>query len=589
MMGLNLGRLGIVSRAIAEAWTPAQLWPLGASSPGLWIDPPYTASLFSTSAGTTAISAIGTVLDTSNPVGLALDRKGNLELGPELVTDPDFNNPSAWTPQDANWVVSGGVARYADGGLAYLQSNDDVVITSGKTYKIVMEIVEGVFTISPMAIVAVFNKTASINFTGYQTYDSNGVKEFVFVASASTTGVRIYGNNGGLSTWGLASFSVKEIPGMHLSQATGPARPVASARKNLLVGSNNLLDAAWSSADLSTLSKNAVDHNGAANSAWTMTDSSAAQVGYSLNAVTFIAAPYTASAWFAKTSSALTAFPMLSARMSTPPTRGGVFVDTTNITVTPWTSYGGEILLPVTGTITEETATHFRVSITFTALASSGFVMVAPAWSDTYSGVGNFVVGATGTAVVDSLQLEAGSVATTYQRFNTLSDYDASAGPTYLKFDGVDDSLASAAFAAGTLTSSMDCLIAVRRDSTANVILVSNDAGAGNFFGCMVSGAPQNANDAGTSSTIWVDGTQLSGGTSVTRGTLEAAVTVGSWHIVEFRGLDLSIWTRLYASGYSSFQLNGALGGIQLFASGQDANRDLARAQMAAYFGVTLP
>ena len=45
------------------------------------------ASLFSTSAGTTAISAIGTVLDTSNPVGLALDRKG----GATALADPGIH------------------------------------------------------------------------------------------------------------------------------------------------------------------------------------------------------------------------------------------------------------------------------------------------------------------------------------------------------------------------------------------------------------------------------------------------------------------------------------------------------------------
>jgi len=41
MLGLRLGKLGSVGRALA-AWTPAQLWPLGASSPGMWIDPPFS-------------------------------------------------------------------------------------------------------------------------------------------------------------------------------------------------------------------------------------------------------------------------------------------------------------------------------------------------------------------------------------------------------------------------------------------------------------------------------------------------------------------------------------------------------------------
>lgn len=75
----------------------------------------------------------------------------------------------------------------------------------------------------------------------------------------------------------------------------------------------------------------------------------------------------------------------------------------------------------------------------------------------------------------------------------------------------------------------------------------------------------------------------------MTRGTLHTALTAGNWHILELRGLDLSTWTAAGVGGYTSYVLNGALGGIELFASGQDANRDKARARMAGYFGVTLP
>ncbi len=179
-----------------------------------------------------------------------------------------------------------------------------------------------------------------------------------------------------------------------------------------------------------------------------------------------------------------------------------------------------------------------------------------------------------------------------YQRVGaTASDYDAGAGPTYLQFDGVDDSLASATFAAGTLTSSMDCLIAVRRDSAASVVAgLYESAGGSIYFGSAYSSGdtPSCANVG--SPTMFVDGTQLSGGTAVTAGTLFTALTVGAWHILEFRGLNLSFITAVNYGAYGGgFNFNGGLGEIQLFASGQDANRDLSRAQMAAYFGVTLP
>jgi hypothetical protein len=54
--------------------------------------------------------------------------------------------------------------------------------------------------------------------------------------------------------------------------------------------------------------------------------------------------------------------------------------------------------------------------------------------------------------------------------------YDATGYPIFQKYDGVDDGMATAAFTAGTLTSAMDCMIAVRRDSAARVSLVFTTA-----------------------------------------------------------------------------------------------------------------
>ena len=138
----------------------------------------------------------------------------------------------------------------------------------------------------------------------------------------------------------------------------------------------------------------------------------------------------------------------------------------------------------------------------------------------------------------------------------------------------------------------MDALIAVRRDSAANAVcgLYQSVAEANKVFGIAESGSGSGCVGSGAGTpTVLVDGTQLTGDTAVTRGTLHTALTPGAWHILEFRNLDLSTWTAIGFGRYTSYVLNGGYGGHKVFSNGQDANRDLARAQMAAYFGVTLP
>ncbi len=340
----------------AGVFNPAVLWPLGASSPGMWIDPPYTASLYQDSVGTTPISAIGTVLDSANPVGLALDRKG-------------------------------GATALAD-------------------------------------------------------------------------------------------------PGIHLLQASATSRPVASARANLLVGT----------ATLSTQN------------------------------VTVAAIPHTITF------------------------SGGGTIVATGTYVGALTS--GQTFTPTAGTLT----------LTVAGTVTSGM-------------------------------LNRGSVGLTYQAVVSDSSYTAAGFPSFVKLDGADDSLASATFAAGTIPGLTDCLIAVRRDSAADMVIgpyQTQDTSP--YVGLCLAGSSSSCVAGSGSPTVWVDGVQLAGGTAVTRGTLHTAVTPGAWHIAEFRGLDMAAWTALkVGAAYAGLFFNGAISPIQLFASGQDANRDLSRAQMAAYFGVTLP
>jgi hypothetical protein len=208
-------------------------------------------------------------------------------------------------------------------------------------------------------------------------------------------------------------------------------------------------------------------------------------------------------------------------------------------------------------------------------------------------GVYSFVSDGTSGAYFWGAQLEHGLAVTPYQPILTDgSSYSPAGLPTYLKFDGTDDGMATATFAAGTLSNAMDCMIAVRRDSGANAVcgLYESVSDANKVFGIAESGSGSGCVGSGAGTpTVWVDGVQLTGGTAVTRGTLHTALTVGDYHVLEFRGLDLSTWTASGFGLYSSYVLNGAQGGILLFPSSTStADRDAARTWLGAKVGLTL-
>jgi lysophospholipase L1-like esterase len=305
------------------------------------------------------------------------------------------------------------------------------------------------------------------------------------------SGDGLHPNAAGYAAIGAALVAALDsvlLTGIHFSQATGPSRPVASARANLLVGT----------ATLSTQN------------------------------VTVAAIPHTITF------------------------SGGGTVTASGAHVGALTN--GQTFTPTAGTLT---------------LTVAGSVTTA--------------------------QLERGSSVTAYQRVNTASDYDAVGFPIAQLYDGVDDGMATAAFAAGTLTSAMDCMIAVRLDSAASCVagLYNGIADATKFFGMAesASGSGCVGSGAGTP-TVWVDNIQLTGGTAVTAGTLNAALTTGAFHILEFRGLNMATWTAAMFGNYGggSWQLNGAHGDIMLYPStASTEDKDAARQWLADYYGVTLP
>jgi hypothetical protein len=158
-----------------------------------------------------------------------------------------------------------------------------------------------------------------------------------------------------------------------------------------------------------------------------------------------------------------------------------------------------------------------------------------------------------------------------------------------LDLDGTDDSLSTATQSAGAFGSNVDWFAAVKRDTAGNVVFSYQTAGGAAFIAMAESGSGSVCHANVGTPTVWVDGVQLTGGTSVTRGTLHTALTVGVWHILELRGLDLSAWTVWAEGAYTSYVHNGGKGAQVLVDAPSDADRTKTQTFLADLYGVTLP
>jgi len=397
--------------------------------------------------------------------------------------------------------------------------------------------------------------------------------------SAGTTAISAIGtvldtsNPVGLILDRKGGATVKADPGIWMEQATATSRPVASARVNWLTGTESLDQAPWSLISVIPTP---------AQLAW----------DGELTACKFaaVASTVTAAGAYQNSFSGVNAVQIMDAKADGVNFIG--FIDQTGSNGAVWfdvlNGVVGSQNYGYTGTITPLPNGWFRCTLILPVGVTQPYYQWFMAATD-----GSLWFNGDGAKGVLLAYPSDGPAGMPYQRVNTASDYDASAGPTYCDLDGTDDGWLSATFTADTaFTDGMDALIAVRRDSAANAVcgLYQSVAEANKVFGIAESGSGSGCVGSGAGTpTVLVDGTQLTGGTAVTRGTLHTALTPGDWHILEFRNLDLSTWTSIGFGLYTSYVLNGGYGGHKVFSNGQDANRDLARAQMAAYFGVTLP
>jgi len=221
MFGLGqIGRLGALASSVARAWSPLSLWPDGISSAGMWISPRDLTSQWQDYTGTTPVVTPGTVADSSNPVGLALDiRAGAPEvLGPDVVTNGDFAAGSTGWTLETDWSISGGQAHVTNASniWAIYQAG----LTPGKTYLIS-------FTIT------------SLSAGGLTPYCGDNLRDINANTVGTHTAIMVCGSNGFLGVRGLFVDGAALVIGQKLLKrlharahaCCGAARAVSIARR----------------------------------------------------------------------------------------------------------------------------------------------------------------------------------------------------------------------------------------------------------------------------------------------------------------------------------------------------------------------
>ena len=481
----SFGKLGALASSVARAWSPAALWPTG-TEPGMWIDPSNLVSQWRDSTGTTPVAPPGTVADSSNPVGLALDLRLGAPDSTKYATHTGTAGSIFSTPDAAVLQVTGDLDLRWHGLLRLWNTGTKQTLVAkragaGSNFGYELAVVNGFLAFDAGVTSTTQGDVLSTAQVSFANSSPGRVRA---TRTASTGDIRFYTSTDGVA-WTQLGATVPRVAGASYA-STG----ILSVGAFNYSGDGPILGGYTYQAQV----LNGIDGTVVSN---------------------FTAAPYVS---------------------------GATFVATTGET---WTISGGCFI----------------------------------------KSLGNHLLQATSTArpllsAYDGQTLGPGDT------------YPSTGFPVYQKYDGTDDGMATASFAAGTLTSDMDCMIAVRRDSGANAVcgLYESVSDANKVFGIAESGSGSGCVGSGAGTpTVWVDGAQLTGGTAVTRGTLHTALSAGDWHILELRGLDLSTWTAAGSGLYTSYVLNGAQGGILLFPSSTPtADRDAARTWLGAKVGLTL-
>lgn len=255
----------------------------------------------------------------------------------------------------------------------------------------------------------------------------------MFQDSAGTTPVTAVGQPVGL-------MLDKSGRGNHATQSTAAARPVLSARVNLLTYSEQFDNAAWvkGGADVTiTLNTDVAPDGTTAADRLTATSSELQSYTPCIAGVS-----YTLSLYIKKTIGA-TWFPMFGMVFD-----GGTlaigqgFLDTNTGVYTNRTAY------PADSATVQDAGSYWRVLLTKNS--GNNIQCYIRVYASGNTGGGVYVGGTQNSVVIWGAQLETGSTATRYQRIAAATDYDTVGFPRKVDYDGIDDLLTASNPALGT-------------------------------------------------------------------------------------------------------------------------------------------
>jgi hypothetical protein len=421
--GVPVG-LGSIAAFGRRGFTPASLFAQG--QPGVWYDPSDLGTMFTTSDGTTPVTAV------EQAVGLILDKSRGLALGSELLANGTFDsNVTGWTAAaDATITWSAGEAIVTNtlvsgtGGRGATATCTTVV---GRTYQITarMRRVSGVGNIQ---VQNVDTGLTSANVT------SATAQDVALYFTATGTNSTIYLRVTDAGTVGAYDFvSVREIAGTHAIQASAASRPVLRNRYNLLTYSEQFNDAAWTKNNCTITANAAVAPDGTT-TADRMVEDLATSQHFIQQAYTYVAAPHTFSLYIAKSSTRNSLVFMFTASGY-----AGVSVD---VAAGTGSVFSGSIAGTTVSVVDAGAYWLASVTATMPAAVGSANIYLINGTANSYTGDGTSSItiwGADVRRTIDTIY--------PYQRIEaaTVYDSDTSKFPLYLAFDGSDDSLYTAA------------------------------------------------------------------------------------------------------------------------------------------------
>jgi hypothetical protein len=508
----------MLSAGQVAAFSPASLFAAGEQ--GVWYDPSDFSTMFQDSAGTTPVTAV------EQPVGLLLDKSQGLTLGPELVTNGDFSSPTGWVT-GAGATISGGKANFSAASGYVLFRNSVSGVQPGGYYEVTFTVsgyVSG--SIRPyLGATPTFGTAVSANGTYTQRFGPISGSEVGFNSASAFTGA-------------IDDLSVKAITGNHATQATSASRPVLSARVNLLTKTEQFDDAVWTKVGLNAFGSGSIADATTAPNGTLTADLITENTANSTHNLTFAPPPsafalvaYTAVVYFKRANGIRDAYIQINNNGGGTGGAVAAIFDLGAVSASISTLVAG--FTNVSATITGVGSGWYCCVLNLTTVATTTSLGVLPGIynaSRSYTGDGTsgiYIWGADLRVTNDGVGIPA------YQRVNTSTDYDTTGFPYYLRFDGTDDSLATASINFSA-TDKMTVFSGVRKLSDATVQILYELSFDQNVNTGTFNAAPGYSGSGSTTGAFWSvssKGTLISSAT--TSATFAAPQTVVQSHIVD--------------------------------------------------------